>query len=81
MLKHWSSKDFERINQICRMLLHLNSEGISVPVPLTTVENEFVFEFKKGNRLKGCARDVPAIAVRRQPDDGRPGGGVPMWQT
>ena len=35
----------------------------------------------KGNRLKGCARDVPAIAVRRQPDDGRPGGGVPMRQT
>lgn len=49
ILKHWSSKDFDRINQVCRILLHLNSEGISVPVPLTTVENEFVFEFKKGN--------------------------------
>ena len=49
MLKHWSSKDFERINQICRMLLHLNSEGISVPVPISTIKNEFIFEFKKGN--------------------------------
>lgn len=49
MLKHWSSKDFERINQICRILLHLNSEGISVPVPISTIKNEFIFEFKKGN--------------------------------
>jgi len=49
ILKYWSSKDSDRISQICRMLLHLNSEGISVPVPLTTMENEFVFEFKKGN--------------------------------
>ena len=49
MLKHWSSKDFDRINQICRILLHLNSEGISVPVPVSTIENEFIFKFKKGN--------------------------------
>ena len=49
MLKHWSSKDFERINQICRILLHLNSEGISVPVPISTIKNEFIFEFKTGN--------------------------------
>lgn len=49
MLKHWSSKDLDRINQICRILLHLNSEDISVPIPVTTIENEFISEFKKGH--------------------------------
>ena len=49
ILKYWSSKDVNRINQVCRILLHLNSEGISVPVPVTTMENEFIFGFKNGN--------------------------------
>lgn len=49
ILKYWNSKDLDRINQICKILLHLNSEGVSTPVPVTTTGNEFIFEFEKGN--------------------------------
>jgi Ser/Thr protein kinase RdoA (MazF antagonist) len=47
ILKYWSSKDLNRINQICRILSHLNSEGITAPVPVVTMQNEFIFEFQK----------------------------------
>jgi hypothetical protein len=46
VLKYWSSKDLNKINQICRILLHLNSEGISAPIPITTIKNKFTFEFE-----------------------------------
>ena len=49
ILKYWSSQDLDRINQICKILLHLNSEGVSVPVPVTTAGNEYIFEFEKAN--------------------------------
>ena len=49
ILKYWSSQDLDRINQICKILLHLNSEGVSVPVPVTTTGNEYIFEFEKAN--------------------------------
>ena len=49
ILKYWSSKDLNRINQICRILSHLNSEGITAPVPVVTMQNEFIFEFQKCN--------------------------------
>jgi hypothetical protein len=46
-LKSWGSLNPERINQICNLLLHLNMNGITAPIPIYTRHHRFIVERDK----------------------------------
>jgi len=46
-LKSWGSLNPERVNQICNLMLHLNTKGITTPTPIYTRYNRFIVERDK----------------------------------
>lgn len=59
LLKFWNTRDLNRINEICKILIHINYEGINAPYPIqnnesrptTIVNNQVVtlFTFIQGS--------------------------------
>lgn len=48
ILKTWGLPSTDRINQICSILLHINSQGVFAPTPILNYQDRFVMRHNQG---------------------------------